>query len=282
MRTRRLVVVLLAFAAVLGLTAATATAKVSRSVLYTSTAPGVGNIPSLGVEAYSFNQIGDEVILRRAATIKTVSVQLSDWACQSGGGITCETTPGATFPTKFTLNIYKASSPDSVPNPTTETTPGVLLLTKIKTFSIPYRPSASSQCTGSKAGEWFKTGQGCFNGLAHTITFTLSGPHARLPKDVVWGISYSSDNHGPNPIGGTGAPQDSLNVGLAPKVRAGHQRFPGAIFWDTSYQGFTCAAPLPNGNAGPFVTGAFNLDGPCVGTLNDYTGYVPAAQFNAG
>ena len=67
MRTRRIVVVLLAFVAVLGLTAATATAKVPRSVLYSSTSPGAPHLPSVGVEAYSFNQIGDEVILRRAA-----------------------------------------------------------------------------------------------------------------------------------------------------------------------------------------------------------------------
>lgn len=270
MQARRLVVVLLAFMAVLGLTAATATAKVSRSVLYSSTAPGVGNIPSLGVEAYGFNQIGDEVILRRTATIKTVSVQLSDWACQSGAWITndCLTTPGATFPTEFTLNIYKASSTDSG---TGETTPGGLLLTKTKTFSIPYRPSASSHCTGSQAGEWFKNGQGCFNGLAHTITFTLSGLHAKLPKDVVWGVTYNSDTSGPNPIGGTNAPQDSLNVGLAPKVRAGHQRFPGGLFWDTRNPGNSCGTP--------FVLGDFNLDR---ADATCWAGYVPAAQFNAG
>ena len=44
-----------------------------------------------------------------------------------------------------------------------------------RTFTIPYRPSASSHCTGAQAGEWFKNGQGCFNGLAHTIGFTLTG-----------------------------------------------------------------------------------------------------------
>jgi hypothetical protein len=276
MQARRLVVVLLAFMAVLGLTAATATAKVSRSVLYSSTAPGVGNIPSLGVEAYSFNQIGDEVILRRTATIKTVSVQLSDWACQAGTwdhvADNCLTTPGATFTTPITLNVYRASSTDSLG----ETTPGRLILTKTKTFTIPYRPSADNvHCTGAgdtgHQGEWFKNGQGCFNGLAHTITFTLSGLHAKLPKDVVWGVTYNSDTSGPNPIGLTNSPEDSLNVGLAPKVRAGHQRFPGGLFWDTRYPGNSCGTP--------FVPGDFNLDR---ADATCWAGYVPAAQFNAG
>jgi hypothetical protein len=280
MHARRFVAALLAIAAVLGLTAATATASVPRSVLYSSTAPGVGNIPSVGVEAYSFDQIGNEVLLRRSVRIKSVSVQLSDWACQSGSWNNgdCATTAGATFPTEFTLNIYKASSTDPISH---ETTPGALLLTQTKTFNIPFRPSASSHCTGTQAGEWFKNGQGCFNGLAHTITFSLWGLHVKLPKDVVWGITYSSDNSGPNPIHGTNAPQDSLNVGLAPKVRAGHNVVPDSIFWDTRFQGFTCAAPSPDGNSGPFVTGQFNQDGPCNGTNNTWAGFIPAAQFNA-
>ncbi|HEY2790495.1 MAG TPA: hypothetical protein VGI72_13670 [Gaiellales bacterium] len=266
MHVRRLVALLLACAAVLALSGATAMASSSK-VLYSSTDPGVGNIPSVGVEAYGFSQIGDEVILKRVAKINSVAVQLSDWACQSGAWFSgdCLTTPGATFTTPITLNIYKASTTDGAG----ETTPGGLLLTKTKTFTIPFRPSASTHCTGPEAGEWFKNGQGCFNGLAHTITFTLSGLKTKLPRDVVWGVSYSSDHFGPNPIGSTNSPEDSLNVGLAPRVRVGRHRFPGGIFWDTQFAGNSCGAP--------FVPGDFNLDnaGAC------WAGFVPAAQFNA-
>jgi hypothetical protein len=267
-RARPLVALLLSCAAVLGLTATTASASVPRSVLYTSTDPGVGNIPSVGVEAYSFNQIGDEVILRRVTKLKSIAVQLSSWTCQSGAWNTddCVTTPGATYSTPITLNIYKASTTDSI---TGETTPGPLLATVTRTFSIPYRPSASPQCTGKQAGEWFKNGQGCFNGMAHTIGFTLTGLKTSLPKDVVIGVSYNSDNSGPNPIGGTNSPTDSLNVGLAPKVRAGHERFPGGIFWDTRFAGFSCGPP--------FVPGEFNLDD----FDNCWAGFVPALQVNA-
>ncbi|HEY3764542.1 MAG TPA: hypothetical protein VGL44_05250 [Gaiellales bacterium] len=271
---------LLACVGVLGASGATASASVPHSVLYTSTDPGVGNIPSVGVEAYAFNQIGNEVILRRVAKIKSVTVQLSDWACVSGAWFSddCATAPGATFTTPITLSIYKASTTDSI---TGETTPGGLLATVTKSFKIPFRPSASSHCTGAEAGEWFKNGQGCFNGLSHMITFTLSGLKTKLPRDVVWGVSYNSDSSGPEPIGGSNSPEDSLNVGLAPKVRVGTDRFPNTIFWDTRAAQFSCAADPPNGNDGPFVTGVFNLDGPCNGELNSYEGYVPAAQFNA-
>lgn len=267
MHVRPLVTGLLAVA-VLGLSAASASAAIRHSVLYTSTDPGVGNIPSVGVEAYSFNQIGDEVLLRRVAKLKSVAVQLSSWACETGAWNTgdCHTTAGATFTTPITLNIYRASSTDLS---TGETTPGSLIATVTRTFTIPYRPSASPNCTGTQAGEWFKNGQGCFNGLAHTIGFTLTGLKTKLPKDVVLGVSYNSDTSGPEPLGGSGAPEDSLNVGLAPKVRAGHQRFPGGLFWDTRFAGNSCGSP--------FVTGEFNLDsaGSC------WAGFVPAFQVNA-
>jgi hypothetical protein len=269
MHVRPLVAGLLAAVAVLGLTGASASAaSIPHSVLYTSTDPGVGNIPSVGVEAYSFNQIGDEVLLRRVARIKSVAVQLSSWACKTGSwdAHNCVTTPGATFTTPITLNLYRASSTDAT---TQETTPGALIATVTKTFTIPYRPSASPKCVGAQAGEWFKKGQGCFNGLAHTIGFTLTGLKKTLPKDVVWGVSYNSDNSGPEPLHGTNSPTDSLNVGLAPVVRAGHQRFPGGIFWDTRVASFSCGSP--------FVPGDFNLDA----TDGCWAGDVPAVQFNA-
>lgn len=276
MHIRSLVAGLLTLA-VLGLTAASASAAIPSSVLYTSTRPGVANLPSVGVEAYSFNQIGDEVVLRRVAKLKSVAVTLSNWACQTGAWNTgdCQTTPGATFTTPITLNIYKASSTNTA---TGETTPGGLLATVTKTFTIPYRPSASSHCS---SGAWFKNGQGCFNGLAHTIAWTLTGLKTKLPKDVVLGVSYNSDHSGPNPLGLSNSPTDALNVGLSPKVRAGHERYPGAIFWDTRFAGFTCAADPPDGNGGPFQTGVFNLDGPCDGATNSWAGFVPAFQVNA-
>jgi hypothetical protein len=247
--------------------------------LYSSTSSAV-SIPSVGVEAYSFNQVGNEVILNRTATTKSVTVTMVDWACQTGdeAGTSgpCTTGGHATFPTRITLDLYKASSKNAS---TGETTPGAPIKSVSKTFKIKYRPSADGvsgdgTCTG---GEFTGSDGKCHNGLSQAITFTVN---KKLPTDVVWGVSYSSDNSGPNPIGGTNSPQDSLNVGLAPVVKTGLDRAPDSIFWDTRYQGFTCADPV-SGNTGPFVTGEFNRDGSCDGTPNSWNGYVPAAAFTA-
>ena len=52
------------------------------------------------------------MLLRRVAKIKSVAVQLSSWACETGAWNTgdCHTDAGATFQTPITLDIYKASS----------------------------------------------------------------------------------------------------------------------------------------------------------------------------
>ena len=222
---KRLFGVLLAVTAMLALSVASASAHVKpkpSKTLYSSTNSTTVSYPSLGVEAYSFNQIGDEVILKRSATTKSVTVTMTDWACQTGDwtGTTgdCTTTPGSTFPTKITLNLYKASSKNTT---TGAVVPGALIKSVSKTFKIKYRPSADNvNCTGNE----FQGSDGaCHNGLNQNITFTVN---KKLPTDVVWGVTYSSDNHGPNPIGGTNSPQDSLNVGLSPAVRVGLQRFP--------------------------------------------------------
>ncbi len=253
MHVRPLVAGLLATAAVLGLTGASASAaSIPHSVLYTSTAPGVGNIPSVGVEAYSFNQIGDEVMLRRVAKIKSVAVQLSSWACQTGAWNTgdCHTNAGATFTTPITLNLYRAIVHRST---TGETTPGALIATVTRTFTIPYRPSASSHCIGAEAGEWFKNGPGLLQrSRAHDRL------HAHRPEDEaaqgrglgrlvqLRQLRAGADRRHERP---RGLPERRPRPEV---VRAGHQRFPGGIFWDTRFAGFSCGPP--------FVTGDFNLD----------------------
>jgi len=146
------------------------------------------------------------------------------------------------------------------------------------------------------AGGWFKGGRGslwssararggmaarsdgnCHNGLDQNIVFNI--PDTKLPIVVVWGVTYSTDHQGPNPIGGSSAPQDSLNVGLTPAVLTGLNRTDDTIFWDTATAANSCAAAPPNGNNGPFVTGEFNRDGPCNGANNSWAGFIPAAKF---
>ena len=92
----------------------------------------------------------------------------------------------------------------------------------------------------------------------------------KVPATVVWGISYNTDTSGPNPIGSP-VPQDSLNLGLAPKATTGLNRTDDSIFWDTRGGGNTCGSPM--------VPGDFNRDGPCDGAPNSWAGFVPAAKF---
>ena len=274
---RRFISILLVAFACLAVGAGTASAN-TNPVLYSSLPKaGTVSIPSVGVEAYSFNQIGNEVILTRRATAHHVSVTMVDWACQHGAWNTgdCVTTPGTTYPTTITLTLYRASTTNSS---TGEVMPGSPITHITRTFNIKFRPSSNPTC-GTENGvvtEFVGSDGLCHHGLDQTVVFPIN---RTLPLDLVWGVSYSSDNSGPNPIGGSNAPQDSLNVGLAPKVRVGLDRYQDSIFWDTRVQAFSCADPT-NGNSGPFVTGVFNKDGACDGTPNSWAGLVPAAQFS--
>ena len=231
-------------------------AAINRAVAYDSTPnPGTVSVPSLGAEAYSFNQLGNEVILRPHSTIGHVKVTMESWACQHGSWQSgCTTTPGATFKAPITLNLYRYSKT----NPKTgEVKPGRLITSVTKTFRIHYRPSAQSTSESRYMGN-----DGVLhNGIAQNITFPV---HRDLAGDVVWTVAYNTNTSGVHPLGHA-SPMDSLNVGLSPEVNVGHDRFPDSIMWDTRYAGFT--------GGGSFVTGELNLDS------HAWAGYVPAARF---
>ena len=231
-------------------------AMTTRNVAYDSTpAKGTVSVPSVGPEAYSFNEVGDEVILRPHSTIGHVKVTMESWACESGSWQSgCMTTPGATFKTPITLSLYRYSKRDAT---TGEVKPGKLITQITKTFSIRYRPTSQSDTESRFMG---KDGQ-LHNGIAQTISFPVN---RNLPNDVVWTVGYNTNTSGHAPLGHT-SPTDSLNVGLSPRARVSHDRFPDSIIWDTRSAGFTGGAP--------FVTGELNLD------RDAWAGYVPAARF---
>jgi hypothetical protein len=239
-------------------------------VIYDSTvSPLPGNLPSEGPEAYAFTEFGDEVTFAgNARMLKKVTLTLSSWGCQAGHWYTldCVTSPGATFTVPITFNIYNP--------PASGWGTGALIATKTHTFAVPYRPSADSRCTG---GRWFKRGQGCFNGLAHNVTFNFQ--HVELPNTVVYGITYNTSHYGPVPIGegaacytsSGGCPYDSLNIALGPLVKVGSKPYPDTVYQNTAYGSNYC-------DGGTNGVGTFRLDSPgapCWG------GYVPAVQFAA-
>ena len=262
-------------ACALALSASTASAATLSSTVYSSLpAKGTVSVPSVGVEAYSFNRIGNEVILTRSATVRRVSVTMVSWACQTGAWNTgdCQTEAGATFQTPITLTLYHASHKVNG-----VTHPGSLITRITKTFAVRFRPSSTPAQCGGDTSEFMGSDGVCHHGRDQNVVFHLT---RQLPTDVVWGVTYNSDNSGLNPLGGSGAPQDSLNVGLAPKTTKGLARYEDSIFWDTRVQAFTCAAAPPDGNSGPFQTGVFNKDGACDGANNSWAGLVPAAKFS--
>jgi hypothetical protein len=183
-----------------------------------------GNVPSVGFEAYSYKEFGDEVGLSgQARTLGSMSVLFSSWGCQSGSWFAnnCVTTPGATFDVPITFNVYA----DDVPT-------GTPLATLTQTVAFAYRPSASALCTGANVGKWYnKTDKTCYNGLPQTVKMAM--PNATLPDNVIWTVQYNTSHYGPTPIGESapcyttsgGCGYDSLNVGI--------NSFPNAPFSGT-------------------------------------------------
>ena len=178
----------------------------------------------MGPEAYAFDRIGNEVIVKHVKPIKHVSVTMSSWALEIGSWDTGgTTTPGATFPATITLTLERYSKLNAL---TKTIEPGKRIERITKTFKMPFRPSSASASEHRFIGP-----DGLpHNGLLHTITFPVS--HA-LPQDVVWSVSYNTATSGPVPTGVV-SPTDSLNVAFTDTTRVGHDRFPGGTFWDGS------------------------------------------------
>lgn len=227
-----------------------------------------GNLPSYGPEAYAYNEWGPGVTLAGTERkLTTSTVTLSSWACESGSwnGLDCLTTPGATYPVDITFKVYNVGAGNSV---------GSLIVSKTQTFNIPFRPSAdNTNCTGGNIGKWFN-GTTCFNGLANNITFTFAGQ--TLPDDVIFGITFNTDNYGYTPIGGSGAPTDSLNIATYPGTPGDAAPATGAWLPDghSTYLSDGPAGGPANAFAGPVT----NMP---TGPADDFSGFMPAVSITA-
>lgn len=246
-------------------------------VIYDSTVtPLPAALPSVGPEAYAFNEFGDEVSFAGSnRNLATVTVTLASGACEQGSGLnsSCSTTPGDTYSMPITFNIYNVSGD----------TLGSQITTLTQTFDIPYRPSADTvHCTD---GKWYdSTGGKCHSAIDANITFDFSAQGVTLPDTVVYSIQYSTTQFGPSPHGfgaacyptdiysQPGCFYDSLNIALSPAVVVGSKPYPDTVWWDTIYSYNYC-----DGGA----TGTFRLDSPGGGSNACWGGYVPAVQFTA-
>jgi hypothetical protein len=267
---------------------AASAASAGTSVVYSRLAGNAppSNIPSEGPEAYAFNEFGNEITLSGTnRKLSNVVVTMSSWGCVSGAWYSgdCYSPSGSTFSVPITLTVY------SINGSGRGSTLGGALATTTQTFSIPYRPSASPQCTGNQAGEWYQSStRTCFHGYASNITFDF-GQNVTLPDTVVVGIAYNTTHYGYSPIGqsvgcfGTaaGCPYDSLNIGLSTDptdVTVGSDPNTGTLWQNSPYGSQYCDGGLAG-------TGSFRLDSPtsaCWGTGVTGRYYVPAVQVKAG
>jgi len=187
---------------------------------------------SLGFAATSTSQFGDLVQLAGDnSPVIEVVVNLTSWACEEGAWNTndCVSADDATFTHPITLNFYEVDR--SGP----EVAAGALIDTVTVAQDIPYRPSASDNCTDGDAGKW-EDGEGnCWNGLATDVVF--SGLDLSLGDEVIVGIAYNTQNHGDEPVG-TPGPYDALNVSLSPDAPSvGADENADEMFWQTTYLG---------------------------------------------
>ncbi len=173
-----------------------------------------GPTASLGYEATSASQFGDEITFAGAAReLNNVVVTLSSYGCQSGGGYggplygspgACVTNPGATFRAPLTLNIYHPPAGGCPSSPTdTPCGPGSLIASDTQTFAIPYRPSDSpvdyngdSNCNGNTFYDASASPPDCFYEESDNVTFDFSSQNLVLPNTVVYGVAYGTSNYG--------------------------------------------------------------------------------------
>jgi hypothetical protein len=271
---RSWIAILAVLAAALAGAATSSGRAVSPVIIYDAFPSGVaGNIPSVGFEATSASEFGDEIQFASGPQreLQSATVMMSSWGCESGSWVAgdCLTTPGATFSHSLTLTFY------AVAGTTTTPAAGAVLATKTQTFEIPYRPSADPACGD---GRWHSSADNaCYNGLATPVTFTFMGQV--LPDQVIWGISYNTTHYGATPIGEGascytepgGCGYDSLNVGtysVSPIV--GTDVAEDAAFANSSWTGFYC-----DGGAGG--TGTFRFDS----TPGCWVGYRPLIRVSA-
>lgn len=220
--------------------------------------PQPGNLPSQAFEATSTSEFGGQVMFAGTARQNPkVTVLMSSWGCESGHWYSgnCVTTPGSTFSEPITLNIYNVNPDNS---------PGTLVKSMTSTFSIPYRPSASTTCGD---GRWYD-GTSCFNGFATPVSFDLTS--TTLPDKAIISVAYNTSHYGYAPIGeatscyvsSAGCGYDSLNVALTSPPTVGTDPLPNDAYINSSWSGAYC-----NGTAG-----TFRLDTGC------WTGYQPSIK----
>ena len=209
------------------------------------------NLPSQPFQAQQTAEFGDQIALAPGTGRHPVeaTVVMVTWATDA-------------YSHPITLNLYGVSGGTLAPAGT-----------RTQTFDIPARPAGDPTCpnTGYGAGFAWRASDGkCYNGLAFTITFDLSGLDIVLPDSLAYGIAYDTNTWGYSPVGQPG-PYDSLNV---------------AVIGD----GSTIPSTTPSVGTDPdpdtVLRNYWNFSSAPAGYTGleaetDWTGYAPAVEFFA-
>ncbi len=211
------------------------------------------SLPSLGYEATSTTEFGDQIAFAGTArNVTSATVTMVNWALHS----TYPEMDASGYTHPITLNLYNVGDDNGTP------IPGTLIASVTQDFLIPWRPEADPACGTA----WKASDGGCYNGYAFNIVFDFAGQNLILPDEIIYGLAYNTADYGVEPIHQAG-PYNSLNFGLvAPAPSVGTDLDPDAIFWNTSYAGFYS-------DAGAGGVGTFRRD-------TGWTGYVPAIRFD--
>ncbi len=226
---------------IVGTTPITANALGATTVYDATPAVLPPNVASLGYQATSTAEFGDEITLAGTdRTLNTVTVTMSNWALYSDYAQDVRYAANtSTWQHPVTINVYStALNPDG--------TPTTLLATKTQDVTIPWRPAADPTCAGGTA--YRATDGNCYSGVAFNAEFDLSSLQVTLPESVIVSVAYNTANYGTAPLGVAG-PYNSLNVGIpvGQVATVGIDVSADAVFWNTTYPGYTAGLKLDTG-----------------------------------
>lgn len=179
--------------------------------------------PSLGYQATQTREFGDLVELAGTnRDLETVTVGLVSWACESGGGAGCVTTPGTTFSHPITVTIYEEGVGPG---------PGAQVATLTKAVDVPFRPSADATCPSSS--QWRDpVTSACQSGFLFLETFDFTSLVVAVPSRIIVTVAFDTQTYGHAPIGATG-PYNSLNVAVVSSLpTVGTDVDPDTMYWD--------------------------------------------------
>jgi hypothetical protein len=171
--------------------------------------------------------LGDRITLAAGTTrtLSGISIVMSSWACETGSGASCVTTPGATFDQPITLRVYGDANNGSP-----------VVATVTQTFKIPFRPSADAVACAlpGDAGKYKDSTGTCVSGVTYKANFDLAGPVTLLGDTFAYDVSFNTSTHGATPTTAIG-PADLLKIavyqtGTIPSV--GTDGDSGSLVWN--------------------------------------------------